>query len=245
MIINQKSLAQIVMGELPMTCCSKRLITIFALIAIVMPLIIGCAQEEDLNGASKGFISLFNGKDLDGWKRHENLPEHGVAGKWFVEDGAIVGVQDPPGKGGFLTTLQEFRDFELTLETKIDWPFDSGVFLRVGPEGKSHQVTLDYEDGGEIGGIYCPWTQNWVHHSPGGIEHFRKDQWNRLRITCRNEPARIRVWVNGEMVTDFQHTAETTAGIPEIGTLCLQVHPGGQGHDNSRARFRNIFIREL
>jgi hypothetical protein len=224
---------------------SKRLTGLTILVTAALTIIAGCTQGEALDKTPEGFTSLFNGEDLTGWKRHENLPGHGVAGKWFVEDGALVGVQDPPGKGGFLTTLQQFRDFELMLEMKIDWPFDSGVFLRVGPEGKSHQVTLDYRDGGEIGGIYCPWTHNWVHHCPGGIEHFRKDQWNKLRIVCRNEPARIRVWINDELVTDFQHTLETTAGIPEMGTLCLQIHPGGKGHENSKARFRNIFIREF
>ncbi|MEN8126615.1 MAG: DUF1080 domain-containing protein [Planctomycetota bacterium] len=193
-----------------------------------------------------GFVSLFNGKDLTGWKLHDGLPgETEPTGKWTVEDGAIVGVQDPPGKGGFLTTTETFRDFELMLETKIDWPFDSGVFLRVGPDGKSHQVTLDYRDGGEIGGIYCPWTQGFVHHCSDGIKSFNKDQWNKLRITCEGQPARIKVWLNSTQITDFQHTEATTAGIPEEGTICLQIHPGGEGYDKSQARFRNIFVRRL
>jgi hypothetical protein len=206
---------------------------------------VGCVAEPGSNQPPKAFRSLFNGSDLTGWKRHENLPGHGLAGFWTVRDGAIVGTQDPPGKGGFLTTLQTFRDFELLLETKIDWPFDSGVFLRVGPHGKSHQVTLDYRSGGEIGGIYCPWTQGFVHHCPNGMEYFKAGRWNRLKITCQGQPARIRVWLNGVLITDFQHTFETTAGIPPEGTICLQVHPGGQGHEESKARFRNIFIRRL
>ncbi len=192
-----------------------------------------------------GFTALFNGRDLTGWKRHEGLPGHNVAGKWIVEDGVIVGIQDPPGSGGFLTTFRKFRDFELSLETKIDWPFDSGVFLRVGPHGKSHQVTLDYRPDGQIGGIYCPWTQGFVHSCPEGIKYFKKNQWNNIRITCQGQPARIRVWVNGVLTTDFQHTQETTAGIPEEGTICLQIHPGGKGRDKTRARFRDIFIREI
>lgn len=193
-----------------------------------------------------GFTSLFNGTGLHGWKCHEGLPgEKKPTGKWFVEDGAIIGVQDPPGKGGFLTTTESYRDFELQLETKIDWPFDTGIFLRVGPDGKSHQVTLDYRDGGEIGGIYCPWTQGFVHHCPDGIKHFKKDQWNKLRIVCVGQPARIQVWLNGTQITDFQHTEKTTEGIPEEGTICLQIHPGGKGYDESQGRFRNIFVRRL
>ncbi len=194
----------------------------------------------------KGFISLFNGKDLTGWKRHDGLPgEKNPTGKWTVENGTIVGIQDPPGAGGFLTTTETFHDFELLLETKIDWPFDTGIFLRVGPDGKSHQVTLDYRDGGEIGGIYCPWTHGFVHHCPDGIKQFKKDQWNQLRVTCQGQPARIRVWLNDTLITDFRHTETTTAGIPEEGTICLQVHPGGKGYDKSQARFKNIFVRPL
>ena len=193
----------------------------------------------------EGFVSLFNGKDLTGWKRHEGLPGHGLAGKWMVEDGAIVGVQEPPGKGGFLSTLGKYQDFELRLETKIDWPFDSGVFLRVGTDGKSHQVTLDYRPGGQIGGIYLPWTQGFVHHCPEGVKHFRKDQWNHIKIICQGEPAQIRVWVNGVLITNFQHTAETTSGVGQEGTICLQIHPGAEGYEKSRAMFRNIFIREI
>jgi len=219
--------------KLPLLCSAASLV------------LAACSAQNRPNRPPKGFESLFNGSDLTGWKRHDNLPDHGLAGKWFVEDNAIVGIQDPPGKGGFLTTLRQFRDFELLLETKIDWPFDSGVFLRIGPDGKSHQVTLDYRPGGEIGGIYCPWTRGFVHHCPEGIKYFKKNQWNCLRIVCRREPARIQVWLNETLITDFRHTAETTSGIPEEGTICLQVHPGGKGHENSKARFRNIFVRRL
>lgn len=212
----------------------------------MVALIYGCNGEQKMNDkAPKGFTSLFNGKDLTGWKRHENLPDHGIAGKWYVEEGAIVGIQDPPGQGGLLTTEQKFQDFELLLETKIDWPFDSGVFLRVGTDGKSHQVTLDYNPGGQIGGIYCPWTQGFVHQNPDGVNFFKKDQWNQLRIIIQGEPARIRVWLNSTAITDFQHTAETTKGIPEEGTICLQVHPGGVGFETSKAQFRNIYIRKI
>lgn len=199
-----------------------------------------CCNKQD-----EGFVSLFNGEDLTGWKRHENLPKHGIAGKWTVEDGAIVGVQDPPGKGGFLCTLTEYEDFEFTCETKIDWPFDSGIFFRVGPDGKSQQVTLDYHPGGDIGEIYCAWAQRSVFPNQEGMKYFKRDQWNQLRIICQGEPSRIQFWLNGTLVTDFQHTEETTAEVPQEGSICVQIHPGGKGYEKSKARFRNIFIREL
>ena len=223
----------------------KKVVSVVLLVVMVAFLgSCGMSGRYTLNHPPKGFVAMFNGNDLTGWKIHEGLPGHGIAGKWTVEDGVIVGEQDPPGKGGFLTTLRKFRDLEIILETKIDWPFDSGVFLRVGPDGKSHQVNLDYRPNGQIGKIYCPWTTGSVHECPEGIKYFKKDEWNQVRIICRGEPARIRVWLNGTLITDFQHTAETTAGIPEEGTVALQIHPGGD-YEESKVRFRNIFIREI
>ncbi len=198
-------------------------------------------QTRKIEEENEGFASLFNGVDLDNWKIHEKANQ----GKWIVIDSAITGIQDPPGAGGFLCTEGIFKDYEIKLDAKIDWPFDSGVFMRVGPDGKSHQVTLDYRPGGEIGGIYGSGKGGWVEHCPDGINFFKKDQWNDIRIICQGEPAIIQVWVNGTLIMDFQHTEETTAGTPQEGPICLQIHPGGEGYDKSKTMFRNIRIREL
>ena len=224
---------------------TRRLLERMRLAVAGFVLVAACAPQGTPNQPPSGFESLFDGQDLAGWARHTNLPGHGLAGKWTVEDGTILAMQDPPGKGGFLCTGGEFRDFELRLEAKIDWPFDSGVFLRVGPDGKSHQVTLDYRPGGEIGGIYCPWTQGHAHHCPKGIKYFKKGKWNKLRIICQGQPPRIHVWLNDTLITDFQHSEKSTSGIPEAGAICLQVHPGARGYEQSKARFRNIFVRQI
>ena len=190
-------------------------------------------------------MSLFDGKTLDGWHRHEGLPESDIGGKWEVIDGAIAGDQEPPGRGGFLTTTGTYKDFVLRLETKIDYPVDSGVFLRVGPAGKSHQLTLDNREGGTIGSVYLPWTQAMVFENQKGAGSFKGGQWNELQIRIEGEPARIQMHVNGERVTDFQHTEETTKGVPEEGTIALQIHPGGDWVEGNKARFRNIRIQAL
>lgn len=206
-----------------------------------------CAPRAEEVGRSgdEAFISLFDGESLEGWSRHEGLPEDQVGGKWEVVDGAIVGDQDPPGHGGFLVTDRDFGDFELELETMLDYPVDSGIFLRVGEDGKSHQVTLDYRENGDIGAIYLPWTQGGVLSNPDGVRHFRADGWNDLRIRIEGEPSRIRFWLNGELVTDFQHTEETTRGVPRRGSIGLQVHPGESYEAGKKVRFRNIRIRPL
>jgi hypothetical protein len=195
------------------------------------------------SGGDRDFVSLFDGATLDGWKRHEGLPGDNVGGKWIVEDGAIVGDQDPPGQGGFLITEGKYKNFRLRLETKLDYPVDSGIFLRVGEDGKSHQVTLDNRPEGDIGGIYLPWTQESVLENPEGVEHLKKGEWNRIEIEIRGEPARIRFWLNDELVTDYQHTVETTKGVPESGYIALQIHPGESWEEGKKARFRNIEIQ--
>lgn len=191
------------------------------------------------------WISLFDGETLQGWHRHENLPGDQVGGKWEVADGVIVGDQDPPGHGGFLVTERQFEDFVLELETKLDYPVDSGVFLRVGETGKSHQVTLDWRPDGQIGSIYMPWTQGGVHENPEGREHFKRGEWNDVRIRMEGEPAHIQAWVNGTKITDFQHTEETTEGAPTRGGIALQVHPGESYEAGKKVRFRNIRIKPL
>jgi len=230
------------------------------LFASVASLTLGCsapppaqdtsAATEPVGGADEavseeGFVSLFDGETLDGWHRHDGLPESNIGGKWEVIDGAIAGDQDPPGAGGFLTTTEIYKDFVLRLEANIDWPIDSGVFLRVGPAGKSHQVTLDNRPEGFIGAIYLPWTQSMVFENPGGAEHFKSGEWNDIEIRMEGEPARIQLHVNGHLVTDFQHTEETTMNAPTEGTLALQIHPGGEWVEGNKARFRNIRIKTL
>lgn len=192
------------------------------------------------------WVSLFDGESLEGWHVHEGLPgELLTGGDWSVEDGVIVGTQGPPGHGGFLVTDRTFSDFEIRLETKLDYPSDSGIFLRVGPEGKSHQVTLDHRPDGSIGAIYLPWTQAMVHESDRGEQRFEKRAWNDVRVRIEGEPARIRVWLNGSLVTDFQHTPETTEGVPAEGTIGLQVHSGDDWEEGNEVRFRSIEVRPL
>ncbi len=198
------------------------------------------------SGSSEsGFHSIFDGKTLVGWSKHVGLPADNRGGKWTVEDGAIVGGQDPPGKGGFLITDKKYGDFALRLQTYLDWPIDSGIFLRVGEDGKSHQVTLDYRPDGFIGAIYLPWTQGMVKENPEGMSAYRKEQWNDVEIRIEGGPARIRFWLNGQLVTDFQHTEKTTQGVLRSGTIGLQIHPGESWGSGNRARFRNIRIKPL
>lgn len=129
------------------------------------------------------FRPLFDGETLNGWYAVPRQPQivrpesrlyesltgrmitdkeyfgrlHRHTGKWTVEDGAIVGRQDPPksGLGGFLVSQEKFRDFELSVEVKPDWPADTGIFIRATPDAcAAIQVLLDYRKSGGLAGFY-------------------------------------------------------------------------------------------
>jgi hypothetical protein len=202
-------------------------------------------QSSAASTSDQGFRPLFDGETLEGWKRHENLPgEQNQGGKWEVVDGAIVGDQDPPGRGGFLITTDEYEDFVLKLESKLDYPVDSGIFLRVGEKGKSHQITLDYRPDGTVGAVHMALLRGFVH-KVNAKEKFGRDEWNDLKVRTEGHPAHIQFWLNGEKITDFRHTKETTEGAPERGYIGLQIHGGDDHEMGNKVRFRNVMIKEL
>jgi hypothetical protein len=114
---------------------------------------------------AEGWITLFDGKSLDGWHKNPEKIGHGAGGQWTVEEGGVLaGEQDPPGSGngGILLTDQKFGDFELSLQMKPSWGIDSGVFLRGNDKGQCIQMTVDYYDGGNIGHFYGEQTGAWA-----------------------------------------------------------------------------------
>ena len=74
-------------------------------------------------GAKNDWISLFDGKTLGGWHKNPQRIGHGTGGRWFVDGGAIVGEQDPPGSGngGILLSDRKFGDFEVKIDMNHDW----------------------------------------------------------------------------------------------------------------------------
>jgi hypothetical protein len=103
----------------------------------------------------KGFRPLFDGTSLAGWKRQPRSLTRPSLGKWTVENGVIVGGQDPVGVGSYLVTEEAFADFELQIEARPDWPVDTGILVRTVPQGNiGIQVLLDHRPHGGIGSFY-------------------------------------------------------------------------------------------
>lgn len=190
------------------------------------------AQSEE-----PGFVPLFDGKTLEGWVTEGGRYDGHAT--WNVEDGALVGRQGPGKRGGLLYTADPYACFVLRLDVMLDYPFDSGIFLRMAPEGKGAQITLDYREGGEVGAIY---SDGYLQHNEAGQAKFKRGEWNSIEVRCTGFDMRIESRLNGELLTDYS-LPEDSPGYAPTGLIGLQVHGGRD--DDGVARFRNIRIKPL
>ena len=207
--------------------------------------------DATLAASGTDAIVLFDGATLAGWhvsaaSSHSKASGHASGGDWRVIDGAIVGRQDPPGNGGLLVTDRDFGDFEIVLETAVDWDTDSGLFLRSINSGLAYQVMIDVYPGGTVGGVWgeeFPTTLDMRSYtfgesSAGTPWHAG---WNELRARIIGNPPRIATWLNGEPIVDFQDTARRLA---DRGAIALQMH-GGKSHAAGTVRFRKVRVSPL
>lgn len=154
----------------------------------------------------------------------------------------MVGRTTEKGEGGLIYTDRYFHSFDLELEVQMDYPFDSGVFLRMLPPStgkKGLQITLDHRPGGEIGAVYA---DGFLQHNEAGAAHYEQGAWNKVRVRSVGHAAWVQAWVNGVQVTDFRLPASSD-GFAESGRIGLQVHGGEPS--KSRVRFKNLSIVEL
>jgi len=157
-------------------------LTLLALLAAF--LLVGAASgpAADDFKLEDGYVSLFNGKDLTGWRYYkEDLTGKTETAdkRFFVKDGIIVADE---GKGiKDLFTVKEFdKDFNLKIEFRAGEKSDSGVYLRSG--GAQLQVR-DFIRRGE----------------QKQMKKFKNDDWNELDITVKGGV--IATTVNGKTVT--------------------------------------------
>ena len=170
--------------------------------------------EPEPKAPPEGFRSLFDGETLEGWQAMPRLPvprypgapfrmplegerlevARANTGRWMVEDGAIVGGQEPPGsgRGAYLVSEETFGDFELIMDMKPDWKTDSGFLVRTLPEGSpGMQVLVDHRPQGGIGGFYGNGLAG-VHGMPFAIDAEYDREGNPVRmITASPDDNRV------------------------------------------------------
>ena len=207
-----------------------------------------------------GFIALFNGRDLSGWRGGETFDHRKLLAMppaertaqiakwtdtmkahWKAEDGELVN----DGQGAYATTEQDFSDFELLVDYKTVPKADSGIYLRGCPQVQIWDYTEEEKfrigaDKGS-GGLW-----NNSAGAPGKDPLERADkafgEWNSFRILMVG--ARVSVWLNGKLVVNhalmenYYDRTNGLAPVPARGPIQLQTHGG-------EIRWRNIFLREI
>jgi hypothetical protein len=196
-----------------------------------------------------GWRALFDGRTTDGWRgyRRETIPDG-----WYAEDGVFR----REGKGGDLMTVEQFADFELHLEWRLEAGGNSGVILRVSENGKQSwhsgpemQILDDEAHRPDL----KPKNANGALYDlvpvPDGISSVI-GEWNTVRI--RVEGSRYRFWLNGVQTADLD--LESLEGQRLIAASKFAKYPGfgkeTRGHivlqdHGAKVEFRQILIREL
>ncbi len=199
----------------------------------------------------KGFVSMFNGENLDGWQglvgnpiTRAEMSEEELAEKqeeankamhdyWAVKDNTIVF----NGDGANLCSVKEYGDFEMVVDWRITKNGDSGIYLRGTPQVQIWD-TSRVDVGAQVGsgGLY----NNKKHESdPLKVADNPVGEWNTFRIKMIGE--NVTVYLNGELVVDnvpLENYWDRDQPIFEKGPIELQAH----GTDLA---FRDIYVKEI
>lgn len=210
-----------------------------------------------LNQPPSGFVALFNGDDLTGWRGgdtfdHRKLLAMPAAERaaqiakwtetmkahWRVENGELIN----DGQGAYATTEQDYGDFELLVEYRTVPKADSGIYLRGVPQVQIWDYTEEAKFNiGANRGSGGLWNNS--PGAPGKDPLVLADkpfgEWNAFRIVMVG--ARVSVWLNGQLVVDhalMENYYDRKTPVPKRGPIQLQTHGG-------EIRWRNVFLREI
>ena len=219
---------------------------------VVMICLAACTHAEhdggkggDASQPGGGWVSLFDGRTLEGWTQR-----NGTA-TYRVRDGAIVGRTTVGSPNSFLCTDKDYSDFALRFEVKVDDRLNSGVQIRSrtrgGPRGRVNgpqvEIEASGESGAEAGYLYGEAAGSWMTPKAKKIphKHFKDGEWNSYRVLAVE--ARIQVWINGSQISDLVH--EKMFESHPRGFIGLQVHRVRGGVGPYEVSWRKIEIREI
>lgn len=202
----------------------------------------------------KGFVSLFNGKDLTGWKGlvdnpvkrgklsadslayKQKLADEKMRNGWIVENGVLVFT----GKGDNIVAKKEYGDIEMYVDWKLDADGkdgDAGIYLRGTPQVQIWD-TSRVKVGAQVGsgGLY----NNKVHKStPDKVADNALGEWNTFYVKMVGD--RVTVDLNGERVVDnviLENYWDRSIPIFPVEQLELQAH-------GTKVYYRDIYVKEL
>ncbi len=200
----------------------------------------------------KGYVSIFNDKDLSGW---EGLVKNPIARSkmskrelanaqkaaneqmlrdWYVKDG-VIGFK---GEGyNNICTIKDYGDFEMIVDWKITNGGDSGIYLRGTPQVQIWDIAR-VDAGAQVGsgGLYNNQKNERI---PLQVADNPINEWNTFRIKMVGE--RVTVYLNGILVTEnviLENYWDRKLPIFTKEAIELQAHGEDLG-------FRNVFVREI
>lgn len=197
--------------------------------------IVSCISQKS---GKSDFVSLFNGKNLDGWEI-----KNGTA-PFTVENGEIVGTYTSGTPNTFLCTKENYGDFILTFEGYLGEETNSGVMFRAQSkpdymDGRVHgyQMEMDPTKRKWTGGIFDEARRKWLYNlerNQVAKNAFKLNEWNKYRIEAIGTS--LKVWVNGVQ------TADVVDDVDASGFIGLQVHSCKEKLNGRQVKFRNIQI---
>jgi Domain of Unknown Function (DUF1080) len=195
-------------------------------------LLLGIVACSSATNASQpdGWISLFDGQTLDGWRASENPATFSVANGEIVVHGPKAHLfYDGP------VMNHEFRDFEFKADVLTKPSANSGIFIRTTfqdtdwpSKGYEVQVNNSHSDWRRTGSLYAVQDVR---------EAGRDNVWFTMHVIVRGR--RVQVLVDGRQVVDYTEPDGSPTRLTG-GTIALQGHdPGSEVH------YRNVMIRPL
>lgn len=176
-------------------------------------------------------VSLFNGKNLDGWIIYGTE-------KWYVENGELICESGPDKDYGYLGTNKYFDDFILELDFKQEDNGNSGVFFRSTVDGvkvKGWQVEVA-PPGYHSGGIYESYGRGWLIKPDQSKDSIVKmGEWNKMKIKVYGDE--VTTWINENQMIKIK---DSIIGLGR-GGVALQIHDGG----GIKVKWKNINLTKL
>ena len=191
--------------------------------ALLLTPFAGSAEDKD------GWISLFNGKNFDGWKIGD-----AKQGKWKIENGNIVA----NGPRSHLYTIKEFKNFEFKAEVMTTPGSNSGIYFHtkyqktgVPNTGYESQVNVSHGDPVKTGSL---WGFVKLYETPA-----KDNKWWEQHIIVRGQ--NIVVKINGKTVLDYTEPKGVQGGRKiSSGSFALQAHD-----PKSVIYYRNLRVKPL
>lgn len=200
-----------------------------AVMASALVLTASAAEQEKVEN---GFVSLFDGKTLDGWK------VGGEANAIRVEDGAIV-ANGPcthayyVGKDG----KAKFKDFELRADIMTKPNSNGGLYIHTEYQDSGWPTAKGYEV--QVNNTQSDWRKS------GGLygvvdnkEPFEDNTWMKYVIRVKN--GKITISVNGKELVDYKPEEGKSKLQKDGGTFAIQAHDPG-----STTLYKNLRVKEL